>query len=172
MSSFLLWASVSGPTRDRYRKALKEFRDWLVVSEHPIDMHQPASVNSALTEFAHQLYLCKPSRGNRQIIINTRCALNIAFPSTAHRLPSTDRALRGWNRLHPATSKAPVSYGFTLLLAHTLLVKGEIESAFFCLAPFETFCGANELLKLRHRIICQVVYGYATPKQAATNRSP
>ena len=148
MSSFLLWASVSGPTRDRYRTALRAFRDWLVTSEHPFDPNDPLSIDSALTEFTHQLYLSKPSRGNRQIIINARCALNIVYPITVHRLNGTDRALRGWNRLRPATSKAPVSYGFTLLLANTLLTRGEVEAGLFCILAFDTFCRANELLKL------------------------
>ena len=46
------------------------------------------------------------------------------------------------------TSKAPVSYGFTLLLANTLLAQGEAEAAFFCIIAFDTFCRANEILKL------------------------
>ena len=148
MSTFLLWASVSGPTRDRYRKALRDFRDWLIASDHPFDSKDPRSIDTALTEYAHQLYLCKPSRGNRQIIINVRCALNIIFPGTSQQLAGTDRALRGWNRMRPATSKAPVSYGFTLLLANTLFSQGEVEAGLFCIVAFDTFCRANELLSL------------------------
>ena len=148
MSDFLLWASVSVPTKERYRKALREFRDWIVTSNHIFDPNDPRSMDSALTEFAHQLYLSKPSRGNRQTVINARCALNIVHPNTAHQLPSTDRALRGWNRLRPSTAKAPVSYGFTLLLANTLLARGEVEAGLFCIVAFDTFCRANELLKL------------------------
>ena len=148
MSDFLLWASVAAPTRDRYRKALRDFRDWLVTADHPFNPSDPLSIDSALTEFAHQLYLCKPSRGNRQTIVNARCALNIVYPITVHRLTATDRALKGWNRLRPASTKAPVSYGFTLLLANTLLARGEAEAAFFCIIAFDTFCRANEILSL------------------------
>ena len=148
MSDFLLWASVSGPTRDRYRTALRDFRDWLVTSDQPFNPNNSRSIDTALTEFAHHLYLCNPSRGNRQIIINARCALNIIYPITVHQLNGTDRALRGWNRLRPATSKAPVSYGFSLLLANTLLARGEVEAGLFCIVAFDTFCRANELLKL------------------------
>ena len=148
MSDFLLWASVSASTRDRYRTALRDFRDWLITSDQPFNPNDPRSIDTALIEFAHQLFLCNPSRGNRQIIINARCALNIIYPITVHQLTGTDRALRGWNRLRPATSKAPVSYGFTLLLANTLLSRGEVEAGLFCIIAFDSFCRANELLKL------------------------
>jgi ABC-type Fe3+-siderophore transport system permease subunit len=37
---------------------------------------------------------------------------------------------------------------FPLLLANTLLARGEVEAGLFCIVAFDTFCRANELLKL------------------------
>ena len=151
MSSFLLWASVQPATQTRYRAALKEFRDWISFSDHPIKMRDPVSVDRALSEFAHHLYLAKPSRGNRQLVINARCALNILYPHTVRRLTLSDRAIKGWNKLVPSQTKAPVSYGFCLFLSQALLRNGELEAAYFCILAFDTFCRAREILSLTRR---------------------
>ena len=148
MSSFLLWASVKPATQARYRAALKEFKDWVTTADHPINMRTASSIDKALSQFAHYLYLVKPSRGNRQLVINARCALNIIYPHTVGRLPSADRAIKGWNNLVPSSTKAPVSYGFCLFLAQALLRNGETEAAYFCILAFDTFCRARELLSL------------------------
>ena len=81
--------------------------------------------------------------------MNVRCAVNILYPHTTRNLPSTDRALRGWDNLKPPETKPPVSYGFALLLAHTALRAGDLEQACFYLVAFDTFCRPRELLDLR-----------------------
>jgi len=118
MSTFLTWASVKPSTRKVYMEALREFRDWLDAASHPLTPSDHRSFDRALTQFAHDTYRSNPKRGARQVVVNARCAVNILYPHTTHKLPSTDRALRGWSNLRPPATKPPISYGFALLLTH------------------------------------------------------
>ena len=148
MSTFLTWASVKPSTRKVYMEALREFRDWLDTTSHPLTPSNHRSFDRALTQFAHDTYRSNPKRGARQRVVNARCAVNILYPHTTHNLPSTDRALRGWDNLKPPATKPPVSYGFALLLAHTAMRAGDYEQACFYLIAFDTFCRPREILDL------------------------
>ena len=149
MSTFLTWASVKPSTRKVYMEALREFRDWLDAASHPLTPSDHRSFDRALTQFAHDTYRSNPKRGARQLVVNARCAVNILYPHTTHKLPATDRALRGWDNLRPPATKPPVSYGFALLLTHAALRAGDIEQACFYLLAFDTFCRPREILDLR-----------------------
>ena len=148
MSSFLTWASVKPSTRKLYMEALSEFRDWVDTTDHPLITSDHRSFDRALTQFAHDSFRNNPKRGARQRVVNARCAVNILYPHTTHRLPATDRALRGWDNLKPPATKPPISYGFALYLAHTALRLGDLEQACFYLIAFDTFCRPSEVLGL------------------------
>jgi hypothetical protein len=98
--NFLLSLSLAPTTLKSYKQALKKLVAYL--DEHP--EYAPTNVerlDNLISAFTHHLYSLNPSRGNRQIAVNARCAAQYAYPASRGHLTTSEKAQTGWAKQVP-----------------------------------------------------------------------
>ena len=106
--------------------------------------------DDALLEYQESLHERGGSFGNAS---RTLAAVAWARPKLGSPLrsifPQAMRALAGWRRLHPLTSRPPIPELVVFGLAMTMLELGEPWMALGTIVMFETYMRPSELLSLR-----------------------
>lgn len=88
-------------------------------------------------------------RGQRQYAVYAKCGVEYYMPDAKGRLPLSDRALRGWDRLNPSSSPPPISYDVALALSVDLWIHGYHDAAIIVLLAHDCYLRVGEALRLR-----------------------
>ena len=100
-------AALAEKTWTCYSRAMSAFLAWLECCARTPSYS--VSLDLFLVQYCEVQYDDNPKRGSRQHCVNAMSALEFTCAELAGRLVHTRQALRGWSRLSPARSPAPLS---------------------------------------------------------------
>ena len=132
-------------TRRRYRQLLASFSEFAQAFGAPLTGKPPTTdtggdaLDSAAVEWADESFFeGYPSSYGETFF----CALKDHWPGVgvlSHlQLPRFRRARKGWGKLAPGTTRQPFSWLHVVLIAHSMVLKKEVEAALFIITLFST----------------------------------
>jgi hypothetical protein len=80
--------------------------------------------------------------------IATSSGLNIAQPGITDHLPSSRKALRGYQRLVPSKQHPPLTWPVTCVIALEMIRRGYFNEGIITLLAFDSYLRINEALGL------------------------
>lgn len=141
---YLLQATVTAATAKRYRQCVHQFLDWSASQgEGAITL---LDLDDLVLDYIHHLH---ESGGSRSAAACTLYGIIMYMPHLRERLHQSQRAVFGWNRLHPMQSYPPLTWELTLLIAVRLRMDGHHSAAIGVLLAFDCLLRISELCDLR-----------------------
>jgi len=157
--SFLLFQSVSAGTRDVYLSAFQRFSSWIQqqrsLSQLPIAT-TPLDLDCQLQAYIHMLFRGSATRGNRQLAVNTLCAIVFLDPLARNALPLSRRCLLSWEKLIPPNQSMPASSQVTYALVAHFFSLSLPQPALITWLSFDAYLRVSEVCSLQqHHVILQ-----------------
>lgn len=143
----LLLASVKPATAILYMNGVNQFLSW--VRYHKCSLSS-SNVDQLLSIYFHYLY---SSHGSQSSARNALYGLKFIQPHLRDHLLLSERALKGWQRLHPSKQHTPLTLEATILLAFIFSRQGHLQYALAVLLSFDCYLRVSELTSLRIRDI-------------------
>jgi integrase len=143
---FLVQAAYARSTLSKYRHAVSDFLSWTTANA-PDDPDSSDDFDDLLTDYFHFLYETEQGKTKAHC---TLYGILMHMPHLSGKLPTAAKALRGWNRLHPATSYPPLTWELTCLIALRLALGGRLRHAIATLLGFDCLLRVGEIVGL-HR---------------------
>ncbi len=148
-SNFLQLHSISNSTRTAYYTGLSSFLFWFSnlrpSTSFPTTYEQ---LDKLLVQYCHAMYFKAPTRGNRQLCLNARCAIVFLLPNSRFSLAASYRAINGWNRLVPSCQIPPFPYPVLLCFVERCLSRRNLALALILLLSFHGLLRISEALNL------------------------
>ena len=162
--TFLEVNTVRESTAARYRQALDDFQKWMTTNM--MDDTTVESVDQAVIEFLEDRYFKGYGANTGEFLL---CALRFYVPSFREStvvLPRAHRALRGYRRLSPGFSRAPLPAVALSALVGSALFAQDLELAVAMVVCFICYLRPGELLSLKANQIILPVRGSQTSHAA------
>ena len=148
--SFLETNTVRRPTANQYAKHLEELKAWM--AQAGVDADDTQKLDLLLLEYLEHLYFLGFNHSQGDYLLS---ALRYHDGGLNNRkLPRAHRAMQGFQRLAPGSSRAPLPYVAALAMAGCALASGCWEFALMLLLQFCCYLRPAELLSLT---ACQVI---------------
>jgi len=150
--SFLEVNSVRSGTAGAYDKSVKDFVDWMTAAG--ICAVSAADLDAAGCEYLEHLYFegYNHDAGDRLLASLRYCSLLLATLGKA-ALPRMQRSLRGFRRLAPGASRAPLPFVAVVAMIAAAFHLGELLFGVALLVQFIGYLRPHELLLLTARHI-------------------
>ena len=104
-----------------------------------------------MLEYYDMLFLEGDTCNAGERVLAAWMALNPDFSRHGlQRLPRVSRALQGWRRADPGTTRPPIPWSATCLICLSLAQSGQVEAAVAVLVMFLAYLRPSELLALRN----------------------
>jgi len=141
----LFEARVTPVTRTTYRRHYDDFMQYC--RRHRLDVRRftPANYDTALLKYITYLYHTRQSRGRAATTIS---ALTFYLPELENHLPYSIRIMKGWIRVQPSQSHAPLTWPITVLIAATMAQSGYHGMALATLVAFDCYLRINEYVDI------------------------
>lgn len=136
-------ASLAPSTISVYTKSATKFYQWLVHHNYSPSSH--IQLDQHLSLYLHELYI---SGMGKAIATSTLFGLNIAQPGITDHLPSSRKALRGYQRLVPSIQHPPLTWPITCVIALEMIRRGYFNEGIITLLAFDSYLRINEALGL------------------------
>lgn len=143
---FLIDASVSAATLDKYINAVSLFADWC--GDNGYDAFDYGQLDDLITEYLHEIYLEREGVG-KQLAADTVFGVMKLLPRCSNSLQASRASLDGWQRLHPGESYPPLTYELAVLISTCMARGGLMHYAVACLLAFDCFLRVGELANIR-----------------------
>lgn len=137
-------AALNKITVSRYRSAVRQFVEWCIESEVKVDSHD--MVDGALSEYFGDYY---ENSGSFDTAKNTLYGLHFCAPELRGRLLRSMLALKGWKRLEPSQSKAPLTWEVVVVMAVTMARSGYVSYGVASILGFHCLLRISEITSLR-----------------------
>jgi integrase len=148
--AFLLRAQYKPDTVKRYLSGIEPFLAWVTTKEKKLEPW--CEFDRALCGYYHHLY----RQGNgRHVAVNLRGGLVMLLPRLRDETKVSDGALRGWAKLVPSVSFAPLSRPLVHAIAATLARGGHGHYATAVLLAFDCWLRIGETMRLRRSDVAE-----------------
>lgn len=137
---YLVEASLSARTVDRYRKAVLQFLDWC--DSYNLDPSSPLLLDDAITNFIHFLYESGRGKALAQSVLY---GIHFYIPQWKQLLPLAAKAITGWDKRSPSQSYPPLTWDLAVLIAVRLARSASFAMGVGLLLAFDCFLRLNEL---------------------------
>jgi integrase len=141
----LFEARVTPATRISYRRHYDDFIQYCRRHRFDVRRFTPANYDTALYKYITFLCRTHQSRGRGATTIS---ALIFYLPELENRLPYSIRIMKGWMRLQPSRSHAPLTWPITVLIAATMAQSGYHGMALATLVAFDCYLRINEYVNI------------------------
>ncbi|CAE8604771.1 unnamed protein product [Polarella glacialis] len=150
METLLEVSAVMPCTNLDYDRRLGEFTTF--ISERGLSLKNQPSTDAAMVDFLHLLWEeGRELRGGLRFYA-AFVAKHPEFGRSGHlRLPRTKRALTGWRKLAPCTTRPPMPWEVACLIASHMIQLGFVASALILVLLFTLYGGPTEILELRQK---------------------
>ena len=159
--SFLEWNTVRAPTASGYEEKVNKFNKWL--RDNSIEVTNEFSLDLALTEYLEDLYFRGYNHSEGDALMASlkyfSHALATARPDP---LPRASRSLRGFRRLAPGCSRAPLPWVAVCAMAGAAVADGSYLFAVALILQFVCYLRPHELLNLKQHQVVEPVRGSLT----------
>jgi len=146
-ASLLEVNAVRPSTAERYAETFAVFKEWVTLNK--LALHTAAEVDEALCEYLEHLYFeghaVSQARNLIAAVKYFKTQLKILEPL---ELPRTKSAVRGFQRLSPGLSRAPLPWVAVCALVGASLFLGEMDYAMLLVIQFVCYLRPSEVLGL------------------------
>ncbi len=144
-------ASVAPSTLANYSNQLSYFFAWL--AHNRLSPSNSRELDQAFECFLNSFFEARSGRG-LALARNALFGLFLLHPQLRSLMPSSRRAVKGWEKLCPSVSHPPLSWGLTLLLSVNLILSSPnfflgISAAVAMLVAWDAYLRVGELCELR-----------------------
>ena len=150
---FLQTASKKPATREKYKRAVQLFLDWLHASgESPETLPE---LDEVLSEYFHDVYYVNGGRGRS----HANCVLHgiqMLCPTMKGHFHTSALALKGWERLVPSVPHPPLTYDLTVVVAARMAMAGSWSGGVGALLAFDCYLRVGELCNIRRCDVAMV----------------
>ena len=143
--TFLAANTVRPGTYEQYARAEATFQKWLG-SRRSVRRLPQANLDRLVEEYMEHLYFEGATSGEGS---TTLAALEYFDPSLSDALPLTRRALRGFRRLAPGGSRAPLPFVGLMILVGCAMTRGAPLMAIAYLLGFYAYLRPYELMSVK-----------------------
>ncbi|CAE7252533.1 AMY1.1 [Symbiodinium necroappetens] len=149
--TLLEMASVSEAQRNQYTKYLNSFKDFC--QEHEMGW-PPDNLDWVLADYFDDMFLQGSSLAVGE---KTIAAVEFRFIEAKKGLLRARRALKGWRKLRPPTSRLPLPKPVTYGIAMVLIAKGHRDMGVKTLVDFDLYLRPGESLDVRAKHVVRPV---------------
>ena len=146
-SAPLLLRTLKEETHAAYDRTLATFAASL--GENHVSLQ---NLDLVLSQYAMNMFN-NPASGNRQMVVNTLCALSHRLPNLKSELPVTRAALKGWKAEISCRQAAPITRSLRDLVVMHLFEQGEIEIAACISVAWAALLRIGEAIRLQRKDI-------------------
>ncbi|CAE8582249.1 unnamed protein product [Polarella glacialis] len=150
METLLEVSAVMPCTNLDYDRRLGEFTTF--ISERGLSLKNQPSTDAAMVDFLHLLWEEGRELNEGLRFYAAFVAKHPEFGRSGHlRLPRTKRALTGWRKLAPCTTRPPMPWEVACLIASHMIQLGFVTSALILVLLFTLYGRPTEILELRQK---------------------
>ena len=142
---FLLEACVGEKTLVRYRKEYFFLLEYTWASGAEVSTVE--QLDLVLYDYILEIFMENNGRG-KGVAAFTLCGVKLYNPGFKGRLPLSEKAVKGFDKISPSVAYPPMSRGLAYLVAYHLAGKGHVSEALMVLISFEGFLRISEAVGL------------------------
>lgn len=143
---YLLKAALALATRKKYDTAVADFLRWHDENDYFATSWE--EMDDLLTEYFHELYESYEGKG-KSIAAATLAGVMAMLPSASDKLPTSRRALKGFQKLQPAISYPPLTWPLAVVIGVQLARDGSLRQGVGVVVAFHCLLRVGELVSLR-----------------------
>jgi len=146
--SVLEQASVSDVTQSGYLVKLELFEQFAADLQLPLDSGE--NIDMAMVDYLDQIFLDGADMDDATRLYAAWCWRNPSFGRNGHiRLSRVSRALQGWKKLSPTTTRAPMPWIFAALIATQMVHDGDLIGGLALITMFLCYLRPGEAMRLK-----------------------